>query len=240
MALEERTAFGRRLESSTDQYLESLAAAIETLVPLVDQYRADGEYSPIVERIRQFESDCDERRREIGGLITDVDPEATGIRLTWVYLHADRLLGLYEALETVANSAEQFATELEAIAPPRKRECLDGLYRMAEYAAIAVDELKDAVSAFVRALCRPDYVISITEPITRIRTVEAETDAIRSEVLSTAFDGEHDGTGVIYRQLAVLLDGVLDAIEDVTDRMHLLSGTEEWLDIDIYPTPDVT
>lgn len=238
MALEDRTAFDRQLESSTDQYLEELTACVETLVPLVDRYRSSEEHEDIVERVRQLESDCDETKREIGRLVTRVDPETAGIRLTWVCLHTDRLLELYEALETVANSAEQFATELDAISPPRREQCLDGLYRMAEHGSIAVRELKAAISSFVRALCRPEYTVSITDRITTIRTIEAEVDTIRNDVLSTAFDGTDDGTGIVYRQLAVLLDAVLDAIEDVTDRMHLLSGTEEWLDIDIYPGLD--
>jgi uncharacterized protein Yka (UPF0111/DUF47 family) len=145
---------------------------------------------------------------------------------------------LYGTLDSVANAAEQFATELESIEPPRRKRCLDGLYRMAEHAVQAIKELETAVSAFVRALCRPDGTVSLTEQVTRIQTIESEADGIRNDVLSAAFDRTPDGTGVVYRQLAVLLDAVLDAMEDVTDRMHLLSGTEEWLDLDVYPTPE--
>jgi hypothetical protein len=31
------------------------------------------------------------------------------------------------------------------------------------------------------------------------------------------------------------LDGVLDAMEDVTDRIHLTTGIEGWPDIEVYP-----
>lgn len=231
--------FGRRLESLTDRYLEDLTVCVGTLPQLVDRYREMGDYGPIVERTRRLESDCDRTVRELGGFVTDVDPETAGIRLTWIYFHTDRLLELYCTLDSVANATEQFATELAAIEPRRREPCLDGLYRMAEHAVAAVDELETAVSTFVRALCRPDGAVSLTEQVTRIRTRESEADAIRGDVLSAAFDGDSDGTGVVYRQLAVLLDDVLDAIEDVTDRMHLLSGTEEWLDLDVYPAPEL-
>lgn len=230
--------FGGRLESRTDQYLEQLTTCVEAVVPLIDRYRDGREYDAIVERIHRLESDCDETKRAIGGLVLNIDPEATGIRLTWIYLHADRLLELYETLDSIANSAEQFATELDAIEPPRRKPCLDGLYRMAERAVAAIAELEYTVSAFVRALCRPDHTVSLTERIETIRTIERNADAIRNGVLSVAFDGAYDGTSVVYRQLAVLLDAVIDAVEDVTDRMNLISSTEAWLDIDIYPTPD--
>lgn len=239
MGAEKPATFGRELESLTGRYLGDLTACVGTLAPLLDRYRSDEEYDQIVERTRQLESACDETKRELGGLVTGVNPESTGIRQTWVYLHTDRLLELYGTLDTVANAAEQFATELQAIEPPRLERCLDGLHRMAEHGVIAAEKLEAAVSTFVRALCRPDGTVSLTEEVTRIRTLESEADEIRSNVLSAAFDGDDAGTSVIYRQLVVLLDAVLDAIEDVTDRMHLLSGTEEWLDLDVYPTPEI-
>lgn len=239
MGAESPATFGREFESLTDRYLEDLTACVGTLAPLLDRYRSDGEYGPVVERTRQLESDCDETKRELGGLITGVDPKSAGIRQTWIYLHTDRLLELYGTLDSVANAAEQFATELEAIEPPRMEPCLDGLHRIAKHGVVAAGELEAAVSAFIRALCRPEGAVSLTEQVTRIRTLESEADAIRGDVLSAAFDGDDAGTGVIYRQLVVLLDAVLDTMEDVTDRMHLLSGTEEWLDLDVYPTSEI-
>jgi hypothetical protein len=238
MEAERPATFGRRLESLTDRYLEDLDACVGTLAPLVDRYRNDEDYGAIVDRTRRLESDCDRTARELGGLVTSVDPQTTGIRQTWIYLHTDRLLELYGALDSIANAAEQFATELTAIEPPRRGPCLDGLYRMANRAEAAAGELESVVSAFLRALCRPGGTVSLTGGVARIRTLESEADAIRSDVLSAAFDDD-DGSGIVYRQLAVLLDAVIDAIEDVTDRMHLLSGTEEWLDLEIYPAPEL-
>ena len=239
MEAERPAAFGRQLESLTDRYLEDLDACVGTLAPLVDRYRSGEECGATVDRTRRLESDCDRTARELGGLVTSVDPQTTGIRQTWIYLNTDRLLELYGALDSVANAAEQFAAELTAIEPPRRERCLDGLHRMADRASVAAEELETVVSAFVRALCRPGGTVSLTEGVTRIRTLESEADAIRSDVLSAAFDGDADGSGIVYRQLAVLLDAVLDAIEDVTDRMHLLSGTEEWLDLEVYPAPEL-
>lgn len=235
MAIQERSEFGQRLESATERYLDRLTDCVRALPTLVERYGADAEYQPIVARIQYFESDCDEIKLELGKLLTSADSSDVGLRLAWVNLHADRMLELYGYLDTIANASEQFAEELAAIAPDPREECLDGLARMAKLAATAMIELGNVVTEFVRTLCRPAYSTSITKGVSRIRALEGESDTVRNRVLEAAFEGEHDGDALVYRQFAVLLDGVLDAMEDVTDQMHLVVGTEGWFDIDMYP-----
>ena len=235
MAVEERSAFGRRLESATERYLDRIGDCVSALPPLVEGYETGTEYRQVVSRIQYFESACDELKLELGKLLTSADSADVGLRLTWIDLHADRMLGLYDHLDTIANTSEQFAEELAAISPERRTDCLDGLVTMAKLAAAAMIELERVVVEFVRSLCRPAYATSISSGVSKIRALEGESDAVRNRVLEAAFDGEHDGDALVYRQFAVLLDGVLDAMEDVTDQMHLIAGSEGWFEIQVYP-----
>jgi uncharacterized protein Yka (UPF0111/DUF47 family) len=235
MAVDTSRPFGERLEATTDRYLDRLDNCVTALPTLVEEYSTDAGYGSTVDRIQSIESDCDELKLALGKLVTTADAKEVGLRLTWVHLHADRMLELYGHLDTIANVSEQFAEELAAIAPKRVDDCLDGIARMAELAVAAMAELGVVVREFVRTLCRPEYSASITQGVSAIRAFEGDSDAVRTRVLETAFDREHDATAVAYRQLAVLLDGVLDAMEDVTDQMHLMTGPDTWLDIEIYP-----
>lgn len=237
MAPDDTSAFGRHLESLTERYLDQLDGCIGALPTLLERYERGAEFRSTVGRIQGLESDCDATKREIGELVTAVDAESVGLRMTWVHLHADRVLELYARLDEVANAAEQFAEELAAIAPPRRAEPLSGLTEMAGFAASAMAELREVVVEFVRTLCRPAYEASITGSVTAIRALEGSADAVRNDVIGAAFDGDGDGA-VVYRQLAVLLDATLDAMEDVTDQMHLMTGTEEWFEIELYPRTD--
>jgi uncharacterized protein Yka (UPF0111/DUF47 family) len=189
----------------------------------------------IVDEIEAIEDACDDRRLELGWLVTNVDAEELGLRLTQVHVHADRLLALHSHLDSIANSAEQFAFELTATDPKRCGDCLDGLEEMAEIAVTAMTHLDTAVSEFVRALCRPRDDVSITTSVSSIRALEGEADAVRNEILEAAFTDDLGADALAYRQLALILDDVLDAMEDVTDQMHLVTGSEAWFDVDIYP-----
>jgi len=205
---------------------------------VIRAYRNGEEYRSTVGKIGQLESDCDGIKRDLGALVTGADGGEVSLKQTWIRLHADRMLELFGHLDSTANAAEQFAEELAAIAPQRRSVPLEGLARMAELAVASMTELSAVVGAFVRALSRPDFEASITEGVSTIRTLEAESDTVRNCVIEAAFDGDGTADSVAYRQLAVLLDAVPDAMEDVTDQMHLMTGSEDWLDIEIYPKQD--
>ncbi len=231
----ESVAFERRLESASERYLDRLADSVAALPTLVERYGAGREYRATLAGIRHHESECDAIKLELGRLLADATRGDVTAPRGWDRRHVDRTLELYEHLDTIANVAEQFAGELVAIAPTRREACLEGLAEMATLAASAMEELEAVVGAFVRALCRRDDGVSITDGVSTIRAIEGEADAVRNRVLEAAFAGEHDGDAAAYRQLAVLLDGVLDAMEDVTDRIHLTTGTEGWPDVEVYP-----
>jgi uncharacterized protein Yka (UPF0111/DUF47 family) len=235
MTTKEPPRFGRRLEVTTQQYLDQISNCVGGLPEIIRAYEAGTDYQSVSTRIQRLESACDRTKLELGRLVTSADGKDLGVRLTWVHRHADRMLELYGHLDTIANVAEQFAEELIAITPKRQTECLDGLARMSELAVAAMSDLAHVIEEFLHALCRPKYEPSITEGVSTIRAIEGESDTVRNRVLEAAFDDEHDSDAVAYRQLAVLLDGVLDTMEDVTDQIHLMTGLEGWFDVEIYP-----
>ena len=238
MTVDDAPEFGTHLETMTDRYLDQLGGCVRTLPTLLEAYGTGGEYRTEIERIQRLESDCDTAKLELGVLITSTGDAEVGLRLAWVRLHADRMLELYRYLDAIANVSEQFAEELGAIEPRRRGRCLDGLVTMSEIAVEAMCELERVVREFVRTLSRPEYSVSITDGVSTVRALEGDADSVRNEVIEAAFDGEHNADAVVYRQLAVFLDTILDSMEDVTDQMHLMTGSEEWLDFEIYPPYD--
>jgi len=230
----EVVAFERRLVPATELYLDRLADCVEALPRLVEAYRAGREHRTTLAEIRRHESECDAIKLELGRLLSGVDG-ADSTPPAWDRRHTDRTLELYEDLDAIANAAEGFAGELVAIGPTRCGACLGGLAEMATLAVSAMAELEAVVGAFVRALCRPEGDVSVTDGVSTIRAIEGEADSVRDRVIEAAFTGERDGDAIAYRQLAVCLDGALDAVEDVTDRMHLVAGSEGWPDVEVYP-----
>jgi uncharacterized protein Yka (UPF0111/DUF47 family) len=228
-------AFERRLGSATDRYLDRLADGVAALPTLVERYGAGREYRATLAGIRRHESECDAIKLELGRLLADATHADVTAPPAWDRRYADRTLHVYEHLDAIANAAGQFAAELVALAPARREGCLEGLAEMAALAASATDELGGVVAAFVRALCRRDDGVSITDGVSTIRAIEGEAEAVGNRALEAALAGERDGDAAAYRRLAVLLDGVLDSIGDVTDQIHLATGTDGWPDIEVYP-----
>jgi len=229
----EVVAFERRLVPATERYLDRLADCVEALPRLVEAYRAGREQRTTLAEIRRHESECDAIKLELGRLLSRIDG-ADSAPPAWDRRYTDRTLELYEDLDAIANAAEGFAGELVAIGPTRCGACLGGLAEMATLAVSAMAELEAVVGAFVRALCRPEGGVSVTDGVSTIRAIEGEADSVRDRTIEAAFAGERDGDAIAYRQLAVGLDGVLDATEDVTDRMHLVAGSGG-PDVEVYP-----
>lgn len=61
--------------------------------------------------------------------------------------------------------------------------------------------------------------------------MESECDGLRNKVVATAFDGGVPAP-LVYRELAVLLDGLVNGIEDVTDQIVWIAGRESGVSID--------
>lgn len=227
MVEDDPRAFERRLETLTETFVERVADCLECLPELIDRYAEGEPYLEDVQRVRVLESDCDRTYREVSALVATATDRDLGIRLTGVYLNRDRLLDLFGRLDEVANAAERFASDLAAIEPPRVDAPLDGLREMARFATQGVQHLADAVVDFVRALCHPDEVASVADVVESVRRTESAVDELRNGVVSTAFDREPPTVALVYRELALLLDDALDAMEDVTDLMFVVEGNDQ-------------
>jgi uncharacterized protein Yka (UPF0111/DUF47 family) len=219
-----------RLVSLTRTYLDQLADCVALLPRLVDEYASDGPYQQVAARIRSVEGDCDETVREVTALVANADARDLGIRLSRVHIHASQTIELYQSLDEVANAAERLAEDLVAVEPPRVPELLDALAQMATCAVDAMTALRGAVVGYLGALCAPDAAVDVTADVQTVRNIESETDRLRNEVVAGAFGDHADSRPAVYREHAWLLDEVIDAMEDVTDRVVRVSGADVGID----------
>jgi uncharacterized protein Yka (UPF0111/DUF47 family) len=225
-------SLGGRLVSQTATYLDQTEACVRCLPRLLEEY-PDGRYRETVERIATLESDCDRTNRRICALVADADVRDLGIRLTRVHLHAGQTIELFHALDDVANAVERFANDLVAFRPQLSPERRDRVQAMAVGALEAMTALRSAVTDYVAVLCDPDGSASIADDVRRIREAESECDRLRNEAVRAAFDADDGDSALVFRELVVGLDAVVDAMEDVTDRMVRTTGAE--LSIDAEP-----
>lgn len=230
MEPEEREPFTHRLESSTTRFVDRIATCLDQLAELVSLY-VDGEpIAECVRRVRDLESECDDVYRSVATHVSTVEVRELGIRLTGIHLNRDQLLGLFATLDEIANGAERFASDLEAIEPPAVDDCLDGLAEMIATARAGLRFLTDAIPAFIRSLTDQGRRVTSNEIVGPVRRIESHADDLRDEVIKAAFERETGAVALVYRELALLLDGVIDAMEDATDRMLLIGGDSQVVD----------
>ncbi|MFB6136845.1 MAG: DUF47 domain-containing protein [Halobacteriaceae archaeon] len=226
------TAFGDRIVSETVTYLAEVEACVGELPGLCSAYAEDGAYRAAADRVAERESACDRANRQIGGLVANASAREVGIRLTRVHLNAGETIELYQRLDAVANAAERFASDLVATSPPRSAACLVTLRALADRAAETVQMLVHVVDEFVRALVDADRTASLATEVAAVRTAESECDRLRDAVVATAFDDGPTPAALCYRDLAAGLDETVDAMEDVTDQLLLLTGNQPWIDLE--------
>lgn len=225
--------FEDRLVSLTDTYLGQLGDCVRLLPELVAAYadRDDG-FEDCLDRVRRLESDCDETARAVTSLVSNADVQDLGVRLTRVHLHAGQTIELYHCLDEIANAAEQFAEDLAATEPPRVPALLDAFEAMAERASEAFAAMREAVTGYLGVLRDRDGGVDVTGAVEAVRAAESDCDRLRNEAVSTAFGDHEDAYPVVYREQAWLLDGVVDAMEDVTDRIVRVSGAEAGIEVE--------
>jgi len=225
--------FEDRLVSLTETYLDRLERCVGLLPELVAAY-ADGEndqFEDLLGRVCRLESGCDESARAVTSLVANADVEDIGIRLTHVHLHAGQTIELYHNLDEVANAAERFAEDLAATRPPRVPALLDAFEAMGQRASEAVAAMREAVASYLGVLRAPDAAVDVTDAVERVRAAESDCDRLRNEAVAAAFGDHEDAYPVVYREQAWLLDGVVDAMEDVTDCIVRVSGSEAGIEV---------
>lgn len=231
MEPDEGEPFDRRLESLTTRFVDRIATCLDRLAELVSLYGRGEPIAACVRRVRDLESECDDTYRSVATHVSTIEASELGIRLTGIHLNRDQLLGLFATLDEIANGAERFASDLEAIEPPVIDDCLDGLVEMIATARAGMRFMVEAVPAFVRSLTDPGKGMTIDEIVGPARRIESHADDLRDDVIEAAFERESGAVALVYRELALLLDGVVDAMEDVTDRMLLVGGDSQVVDL---------
>lgn len=232
MASTDREPIGDKFAQQTTVYLDQLEECLELLPQLLRQYAEDGAYREVADQIRELESDCDKANRDISALISNSTGEQIGLRNVRIHLNPGGVIVLYQTIDKIVNTAEQFAEELVGITPSRMDEPLVLLTEMAEKAVMTVSALRNAIMGYVNALLHPEQSISIADDVLQIRAIESECDKLRNEIIATVFDGEAGTTSLVYRELALLMDELVDSVEDVTDQLIFITGNRQWIDIE--------
>lgn len=218
--------FGDRLEAQTDGYLTPLVDCVSLLPELLAEYEREADTDATVERIEELESECDQLHREITALLTNGDPSDIGIRNTRLNYNQSGLVEFYRQIDVLANLTERIAHEITMMRPPHDNDCFRGLLEMAEEIAGVLSTLEDVVERFVHDLTTIDASDSFAADIQAIRDAESRCDAIKNDVIETAFNTEGIDQPLMYRELAILVDDLANTMEDVTDQIIAISSDE--------------
>lgn len=221
--------FSEQVVDQTDGYLEAISDCVGLLSRLVDAYDGEESAERLVTEIREGESDCDARSRQLSALVTDTTVAEFGIRNSRVHLNAEQVVRLYQLLDEIPNAAEKIADALATVAPERRRSCFRRYREMVGYAAEAMAAVEDAVREFVRLLTASTETGSIAASVETVRAAESDCDDVRKAVVADVFADETNDQPLVYREFASLFDRLVDAMEDVTDQLVLLSSSEEWI-----------
>lgn len=219
---------GSQIGSETEAYLDRIDRCVSLLPELLARYRAGEAYRETAATLRRLESECDRCERRIAALVTNATAADLGLWNSRLHLNTPQIVELYQDVDGVANAAEGVAEALVTMSPDPDPRCFDGLEAMAERATEAVAVLSDVVARFVHTLCSPSDSVALADGIERIREFERTVDGLRNDVIAQAFDDAVERP-LVYREFALLLDGLVDAMEDATDRIVLVSSTESWI-----------
>lgn len=228
MVADHEPTVGDRIVAGTERYVTRVEECVGLLPELLARYAEGEPYRETAERVRTLESECDHANRQVSAKLTNATVAEVGVWNSRVHLNSPQVVGLYQALDEVANAAEQVADELVTVTPPTDG-LSDRFREMAEHATEAMTALREAVIAFVRALCDPSGSATVVDEVAAVREAESTCDRLRNDAVSAAFRDAPTAEALLYREFALLLDRVPDAIEDVTDRVVLISSNESWV-----------
>ncbi len=228
MGAENGPTVGEQIVKGTEQYVSRVEACVTQIPALLEQYAEGGPYRETAERVHTLESECDHARRRVCATITTASAEEVGLRNSRVQLNSPQVVALFQTLDRVANAAEQVAAELPVVGPPVGAP-FARLREMADRATEAMAALAGAVVTFARALCDPAGSVTLVDEIAAVRDAESSCDRLRTDAVATAFDELPTATALLHREFALLLDSVVDAMEDVTDRIVLIASNGSWV-----------
>lgn len=214
--------------SVTADYAAEIERSVTLLQAVYDGY-GDGEpYRERVEEVRASESECDRYHRRIHHLLADSKPEDFGLLGSRLYMNRSDILRLYDSLDEVANRAEEAASNVVTMGPPRDDRLSRQFSQLAENSVRAVAELEKALTVLTQHLRTPNDSGAVGTHIRRVREIESAADERRNRTVAAAFDSDIDDPLVV-RAIARDLDSVLDAIEDTADQVAVVASAEPGL-----------
>lgn len=219
-------SFGERLEGQTAAYLDRIDDCVALLPRALDEYANDGPYRETGDEIAAIESECDDQVRAITGTITNAGPDDIGLLNTRINFNESALLDFYTELDVVPNHTERIVQEVVMMRPDADVDSFRDMREMADRIAEMTAVLGDVVERFVHGLARSDATETLTEGIEAIRDLESECDELRNSAIETAFADESIDQPLVHRELAILLDELANAMEDLTDRMVVIASKE--------------
>ena len=229
----ESGTFEDRFLSTTAAYLDQIEECVLALPDLLSEYEADGAYRKTATRIGDIEGTCDLTQRRIGAQIAAADAQDLGIRLSRLHLNTGPTIELVQLLDEIPNTAERFADELVAIRPSLAPRTAEQLQSMAACAVEAMAALRNVVRAYVRLLVNQTQSDDLRQEITQVRRLESTCDDLRNDLVTAAFGDAAAEDPMLDREFALMLDTLADTMEDVTDRIILVSSTASWIDVDL-------
>lgn len=223
------------LLAETESYLDAIGESVNRVPALLNDYSRGAAARETADEIRALESECDETVRRICGRISNATVEEVGLENTRIHLNVTRIVELYRRLDAVANRVERFAEELVTMAPPYEEPYFRQFREMADTASRAMAALDDAVTGFVRALCSGERSETIDDEIRAIRSAESACDSLRNGLVADVFSDDSIDQPMVFREFALHLDRIVDAMEDVADQIALISCTASWITVERAP-----
>ncbi|MFB6201537.1 MAG: DUF47 family protein [Halorhabdus sp.] len=227
--------FGQRLESQTDAYLDTLQDCLALLPELLERYESGEDYRETIEQIGDYESELDRTHREIMAAITNAEPADMGMLNTRISANQSALVEFYTRVDSIANVAERIATEIDIMQLPHDTESFQGLLDMAEEIVSMMTALEDVIERFIHNLGRVDGSESLTEGIQAVRDAESRCDAIKDDVIATAFTEGAVENPLLYREFALRFDDLANTAEDITDQIIVIASNESGIVTELGP-----
>ncbi|MGB9985810.1 DUF47 domain-containing protein [Salarchaeum japonicum] len=194
------------IDELSETYLEQVTECVGALDSVFD-----GNVSG-VDRVESLESQCDETGRALQSALGAAAPTFRS-----VYLQAGDLAEFYTRVDEVANNAEAVALDYRATGAylgnvrPHLRE-------MVADAVVASAHLETATAAYLGE----DEDETVSEAVSRIRTLERACDDRRHDAVRVAFEQRDAADALVVRELVRGADAVVDAVEDAADHLEFM------------------
>ena len=223
MARTATEAFETRLCDATETYLQTVTSTTDGFTDAMADYHRDPETIERTRgRLRTLETACDESLDAVRRLIGESMPP----NVTEAYLRTEDLLALFQYVDRIPNRIERFTAELYAIDPPIDADIRACIRDVSGRIAVATATLSRIVEAYVSGMCSCGEGIHVEPHVRRIARCESDCDAIRDRLIEHVCRDGVDAEALVVRELIVVLDSAMDAVEDAGDHLLYMNSAD--------------